>query len=609
MSWVTIGFEYATQHAVGAQACSCPADATRAAYRSALHPDTAEACAFAPDVKAKCAWCDNNFAYLHQIEGGTYKAVANTASGNDVHILYADKDETEKEFKIMRKLRNEYHITCVPRVQLYTDAKDVQKQLHDNYSAVFGNVPVRNTKNMMFPPSRLVWFKQLSSGKSLGYATEENVGLDLSKTPPADYDPNTTAYNMISLLQELRVLMSPKLGCFHCDVKNTNMACKLARDSATGKKGLKFYVIDWGFCVKFDESADIFKPLKAFSDLRDLQNRRPSQLPPELVLVSLCILLYLHGSKQSFSVFCQELCKMTMEAGIAHLRTLTRLAQEKKHHPSVSNNIKYSRFYSMKCDYMLYVKESHLCDMWTLVTQSLNEMQTSPAFHRKTNQMHSLWNQSTNFSRMNRSFTALVTTCMCKMFALARWGATPDVVPELALLQRMDTWAYSCTLREFWDDHILQVNKESLLCQGISEALMQVRYAYNNPWSALCMHLRKLRTESGLFSKHLEHFFSDLENEKHYNLCDINLLRNDDVVKTFNSFLCGQPANTDNPTERFIYTLKIWLHDSTSAKLADIQDLPSYVALCDYAESLGKAKKQKTGQARRWAAVVAGAKH
>ena len=123
------------------------------------------------------------------------------------------------------------------------------------------------------------------------------------------------------------------------------------------------------------------------------------------------------------------------------------------------------------------------------------------------------------------------------------------------------------------------------------------------------MHLRKLRTESGLFSKHLEHFFSDLENEKHYNLCDINLLRNDDVVKTFNSFLCGQPANTDNPTERFIYTLKIWLHDSTSAKLADIQDLPSYVALCDYAESLGQAKKQKTGQARRWAAVVAGAKH
>jgi len=109
-----------------------PTYATRAAYESALHPDTAEACAFALDAEAECVWCEKGFAYQHHIEEGSYKAVANTASERDVHMLYSDTEETQKEFEIMRKLRNEFHITCVPWVQMYTHEQDVQKRLRDN---------------------------------------------------------------------------------------------------------------------------------------------------------------------------------------------------------------------------------------------------------------------------------------------------------------------------------------------------------------------------------------------------------------------------------------------------------------------------------------------
>lgn len=583
--------------------------ATRAAYPPALHPDTAEACAFALDANTNCNWCGKRLAYKHHIEGGTYKAVADTEGGDIVHMLYCDTTENRKEFDMMRRLRDEYHITCVPEVQLYAHEQNIQHRMLEHYKALFANEQLSELENTKPRSSGQKWLKQLLSGKYLRYATEENVGLDLSKPPPAKYDLETTAYNMIMFLEELRVLMSPRLGCFHCDVKDTNMTCKLALDSVSHKTGLKFYVIDWGFCVKFGEGRTMLEPLKSFSDLGDLKNPRPWQLPPELAMVSLCILLYLHGHANSFSVFCQTLCRMTMRRAIKQLTMLAYLAQKKERRPSDWDNIHYRRFYTMEDDYKAYVDEGHLNQIWGLVIMSLNDMKTSTDYCSKMKKMHWLWNNPQHFEHINYFFAKIVAKTMCEMFALAAWTTVPDINTELALLQRMDTWAYSCTLREFWDDHILKVNKESLLCQGISEALMQVRYAYNNPWSALCMHLRKLRTESGLFSKHLEQFFSDLEKEKHYNLCDINLLRNYDVVKTFNSFLCGQRGNTDNPTKHFISALEIWLHDYISAELADVEDLPSYDALRCAAETASIAKKQKTGQARPWAAVVAGAKH
>ena len=590
-------------------ACMKPTYATRAVYQSELHPDTAEACAFALDTDATCEWCDQGRPRKHHIEGGTYKAVADTESGDVVHMLYRDTEANQKEFEMMRSLRNQHNITCVPAVQLYAHEQNIQHTMLQRYKAWFANEELSEIENTKPRSSRQKWVKQLLSRDSLRYATEENVGLDLSNPPPANYDLETTAYNMIMFLEELRVLMSPRLGCFHCDVNATNMTCKLALDSVSHKTGLKFYVIDWGFCVKFGEGRTMFEPLKSFSDLRDLKNGRPSQVPPELAMVSLCILLYLHGDENSFAVFCETLRKKTMQQAVQELTTLASLAREKGRRPSDWDNIHYSRFYTMQDDYKAYVNEAHLNQIWTLVIMSLDDMKTSTDYSKKIENVHWLWNTSQNFTWINYYFAEIVATTMCQMFALARWATVPDINTELALLQRMDIWAYSCSLGKFWHDHILRANKESLLCRWISNALMQVRCEYNDPWSALCMHLRALRTQSGLFSNHLEGFFSDLENERHYFLCDINLLRNYDVVKTFNSFLCGQRGNTDNATKRFISTLQLWLRDYISVELADVEDLPSYNALRDAAKTASIAKKQKTGKARRCAAVVGGANH
>ena len=590
----------------------CPCGGERAVSQSALHPDTADACAFALDVNTNCAWCDNGRAYLHQIEGGSYKAVANTASGCDVHMVYSDMDEATKEFEIMRKLRNEYRITCVPEVHMYTHDQDVQQRLRHNYTDIFRNNAGINMESMMLPPSRLVWLERLSSGNSLGYATEENVGLDLSKPLPklpATYDPNTTAHNMITLLEELCVLMSPSLGYFHSDVKSTNMTCKLAQDPATAEMGLKFYVVDWGFCVKFGESDNIFQTLERFLDMKDLQNPRPSQLPPELAMVSLCMLLYLNGTVESFSQFCKWVRPITLEAAIEQLDPARYRPTNALQYLVRENNINFSRLYYMKEDYKTYVDKGHLTGIWNLVTASLNTMQTRQDFSSKMLERYRDYNRWLTFDHMNPLFTACIVACMRGMFALPEWNPKSHTVPELALLQRIDIWGYSCTLGDFWNTNIVSANEKNVLCQDIPIVFQRLRSAYNNSWNTLRTQLQQLKRLSDRFSDKLEAFFSDLQDKKDYKLCDVNLLRNHDVVKQFNLFLCGQPGNDGNPIEAFEATLSSWLQICVSAQLEAVKDLPSYQALRYPVNTTSIGKKQKTEQARRCAPVVAGAKH
>jgi len=88
-------------------------------------------------------------------------------------------------------------------------------------------------------------------------------------------------------------------------------------------------------------------------------------------------------------------------------------------------------------------------------------------------------------------------------------------------------------------------------------------------------------------------------NKKHYTLWDINLLRHDNAVKKFNLSLCENGEDTPKAARLFMDALQTWLRNCVSAELADVEDLHSFKALRDYAETASIAKKQKTGQARR----------
>ena len=353
---LTIGLEYTMQHAVGAQACArCPCEGERAcmdpgytardAYHTALHAGAAEACVYQLGVD-NCLWCDcDDGRYgpeTHTINKGTYKVVADAADGTNVCMLVNDDDDIEQELELMRKLRNELHISCVPLVEdssrkLTLDEekkwlKEIQnksgvdrriitaletsilqkenvlklkKKIEETESELAGYTEMlqngpeddasrKDIERMMTIKTKyLERLKPCATDYDTWYIEQEFVGHDLKAmilhgAAATNFDYIETCRNLLALLKDVAKLIKHDCKIFNCDIKLQNLTCQSQYNPATQKNGLRFYVIDWGGGQQLQPDTEIPCFLVFFFKQAELRNDRRQQIPDEFVACFMC---------------------------------------------------------------------------------------------------------------------------------------------------------------------------------------------------------------------------------------------------------------------------------------------------------------------------------
>ncbi len=374
---LTVGIDYARHHAVAGQSCaSFPGErecvcmhptyaAGDACYR-ALHAGAAEACAYQLGVD-ECSWCDCDDGQYgpetHTLINGTYKVVADVPDRTTVCMLVNDDDTIEQELKLMRKLRNELHISCVPLVkdssskltldQVQKWLKEIQKRrgvdrriITALQTSISGKQDVLKIKKdiekieselaedtqmlengqedeeskddikhrIQYKTKHIELLKERATDYDTWYIEEEFVGRDLAATlrtgaTPTKLDYIKTCSNLLALLQDVAKLIKDDCKIFNCDINLKNLTCQSQCNPETQKNWLRFYVIDWGGGQELQPDTKIPQFLLFFFKKAELRNDRRQEIPDEFVACFMCFYLCITDKDQLPKAHLQNFAK------------------------------------------------------------------------------------------------------------------------------------------------------------------------------------------------------------------------------------------------------------------------------------------------------------
>ena len=345
-------------------------------YWCAPHANTAKACAYELGVD-NCAWCDcEDGEYgpqTHIVNQGSYKVVANVPDGRKVCMLVDDDPGIAKEIVLMKKLRNEIQIKCVPSVlqnkELTLDQQqswlnqiidqdgvnqnlvfalemsiDAQKRIirkrtkvqqeENHLQAQMQTLETLNSQNVKSDEiknlERSIWHttqllealrqkctKLQNNATQTWYIEEEDVGIDLDamikhQSAQTDGDYFTTCCNLLSLLRDVRTMIGDKHKIFNCDVKTQNVTGRLEYNYATQKSGLRFYVVDWGLGQQLNSHTKLPDSLPMFFYDSQLSQDRTLQIPDEFVTCFMCFHVCVTDSTKTVQEHRQHISQATL---------------------------------------------------------------------------------------------------------------------------------------------------------------------------------------------------------------------------------------------------------------------------------------------------------
>jgi hypothetical protein len=473
-------------HAVGGQSCaSFPGErecvcmhpaytAGDACYR-ALHAGAAETCAYQLGVD-ECLWCDcDDGRYgpeMHTIEKGTYKVVADVPDSTTVCMLVNDDDTIEQELKLMRKLRNELHISCVPLVKdsctkltldevrkwlnniqkkrgvdkriitalntsisakenvlkIKKDIEKIESELAEDTQMLENAQEDEKSKDdvkdrIKYKKKRIEFLKTWATDYDTWYIEEEFVGRDLAATlrtraTPTNLDYVETCRNLLALLRDVAKLIKGDCKIFNCDIKLKNLTCQSQYNPATQKNGLRFYVIDWGGGQELQPDTKIPQFLLFFFKQAELRIDRRQEIPDEFVACFMCFYICITDTDQLPKVHLQNLAKSECKLGEVWER--------------VRNHNMFERFRMIdRGQEQMWESIQRFCQH---VSSNL-WIQTLKTLRRKSDDDHA--EQFMYFMLDYFRFTFEIDT------------RNQALVP---MMQRVECWAYGHALSLFWKD-------------------------------------------------------------------------------------------------------------------------------------------------------------